>query len=90
MWAASLRGTVQHIAKYSFTLLKTQNPKKSLNFNNSFQNEAQDQFQLPTFLGFQNCIKTPYKHTLLVPVNCSTKPLSLLLTKLLTAIKESF
>jgi hypothetical protein len=44
----------------------------------------------PTFIGFQNCIKIPTNRYIAGSSKCSTKPLSLLLTKLLKAIKESF
>jgi hypothetical protein len=52
----------------------------------------QDQFDLPYLYWIPKLHKNPYKQTLryiAVSSKCSTKPLSLLLTKLLTAIKES-
>jgi hypothetical protein len=49
----------------------------------------QDQFEYyPTFIGLQTCIKSLQGY-IAGPSKCSTKPLSLLLAKLLTPIKES-
>ena len=42
-----------------------------------------------TFIGFRRCTKNPYKHRFIAGSSkCSTKPLSILLTKLLTLIKQ--
>ena len=42
-----------------------------------------------TFIGFQRCIKIPFKHRLIADSSkCSTKIISILLTKLLTHIKK--
>ena len=50
----------------------------------------QDQFDLPYLYWIPKLHKNPYKQRFIAGSSkCSTKPLSLLLTKLLTAIKES-
>ena len=50
----------------------------------------QDQFELPYLYWIPKLHKNPYKQRYIAGSSkCSTKPLSLLLTKLLTAIKES-
>jgi hypothetical protein len=50
----------------------------------------QDQFDLPYIYWIPKLHKNPYKQRYIAGSSkCSTKPLSLLLTKLLTAIKES-
>ena len=50
----------------------------------------QDQFDLPYLYWIPKLHKNPYKQRYIAGSSkCSTKPVSLLLTKLLTAIKES-
>jgi hypothetical protein len=49
----------------------------------------QDQFELPDLYWVPKLHKSPYKKMHCRSSKCSSKPLSLLLTKLLTAIKES-
>ena len=50
----------------------------------------QDQFELPYLYWIPKLHKNPYKQRYIAGSSkCSTKPLSLLLTKLLTAIKEA-
>jgi hypothetical protein len=52
--------------------------------------QNQDQFDLPYLYWIPKLHKNPYKQRYMdVSSKCSTKPLSLLLTKQLTAIKES-
>ena len=50
----------------------------------------QDQFELPYLYWNPKLHKNPYKQRFIAcSSKCSTKPLSLLLTKLITAVKES-
>jgi hypothetical protein len=50
-----------------------------------------DEFELPYLYWIPKLHKNPYKHRYLdVYSKCSTKPLSLLLTNILTAVKGKF
>ena len=64
------------------------NHKSVLNFLRNTNNRWRARFAIH-FTGFQRCTKTPYKHRFIAGSSkCSTKPLSILLTKLLTYIKQ--
>ena len=51
----------------------------------------EDELDLPYIYWIQNMHKNPYKHRFIAgSARCSTKPLSILLTKLLTHIKQGY
>jgi hypothetical protein len=72
-------------------LTKDEIPQDHLSFLNTFViPKNRNQFELPYVYWIPKLHKNPYKHRYIPGSSkCSTKPLSLLLTKLLIAIKET-